>query len=375
MSVEVLNVGKAGCAVVKHLEEDSRSATIMDVGSWKPLEIWLKSAGVSKIRRIFLTHLDMDHCVGMFGVLKAVRSGQVAVEQVIVGVDFRSWCQYEEIQEETAVVERRLDDELVLGPSFDAGPRRARAAALSLRLLAFSNQQPNSVRVGQQGDNWHDDFYEISVLWPPGALILHAANALEVLEDPGFDRNEMSLALRVSRETDSSTRSLVYAGDCTAAGFVAADQSQADIWNCDVLVYPHHGGRVADGGEEAQLQGARAILRVTRPDVVVIQNRSDTSLFPRASTVAAIKHVRPDARIICTGLSSMCCDAARGMGGACAGNVLVDLSSDDLLSQGGGVKTERFDHRGFVRTDPVDGMCVAAAPAEGSAPATASGPS
>jgi beta-lactamase superfamily II metal-dependent hydrolase len=328
ITVEVLDVGHGGCAVVR----TSNTTVVVDVASFPRLLSFLDAHRIERVDAVIITHLDADHSQGLLGLL-GLRS--IETRAVYVNPDVFAWSR--DASERGKCLRER---DCVCFASQEQDRHCTLAARVVQRIQRGEEENPAFARPFVMPDKITvNDEITFSVLWPRYSLLCHPCTLREVIGRE-VSRNLLSGAVKF---TGDRTRVLI-AGDCPVDAVRSSVDSGAD-WSADVLVYPHHGGMIDESRGD---QAADEYLReVVSPSSVIFQNSRRRYNLPRRQ---AVEMFRDSARILCTGLSEQCAEHDIDPTGMCAGGVRVEVD--------GRVRTERPDHRGFVEKTPeLDPMC------------------
>ncbi len=215
LRMDVLSVGN-GLTVLLH---SRRQAAVYDVGTVHNFDAgqaaaraW-RAAGVDRLDRVFISHLNFDHYSGLPTLL-----GSLPVGELVTNPD-------------AAVALRSGSVPAALRERLPPGGLAVRAVAAGAR--------------------WQADDWEVAVLWPPADL------------PPETPVNDRSLVLSVS----VAGRRILLAGDAdriSLAGLLMRQRAGLVDLRADVLLAPHHGAVIAGVTEP--------FLRAVSPRWIVVSS-------------------------------------------------------------------------------------------------------
>ncbi len=319
MRVDFLDVGHGSSVVVR----SGNQCAIVDAGGAQATTLnWLLRQelevgddGRVVIEAVVLTHLHRDHYEGLPALLlseafdiRALYANQVEVDQIDVpGRDANSRGNHERDLLDAIDVWRektgRRPTPLVDGGGFDLGP--------GVRFTA---------------------------IWPlPGSGVVRPEH-----------RNRFSIVGRLDSQGPTDP-SVVLGGDSDDHALMHLTGRDPLILLCDVLLFPHHGGRP---GRAEPKTFASMFSRATQASSVVIQNGRRWEAVPHPEILAGIRESPYLAKVACTQLANCCDDPDPDDRSApwCAGDMAVDSSS--MLG------TARAAHDVFVRYGVAAAQCL-----------------
>ncbi len=317
----LLDVGHGNSSVI-HLEDD---VTIIDAPSRSLLLETLVEIGVTKVRRVCISHGDRDHIGGISALLT---SDHIVVEEVFVNPDV---------------------SKSVIPTSIWNGLRSALADASKkhgTKALGLTTDQPASIPLSSG--------YSLDVLWPTPPVVLGGVGGLNPAGTKKQTSNSTSAVLKLCKDEKGIA---LFCGDVDADGLEGMVEGGADL-DAGLLVFPHHGGNPA-GADASQF--TKELCSQVLPTSVFFSNSRERFDNPKPDIVQTVA-TDTSATIFCSQLSKRCqADTSqlanghlselpsqgREKGHCCAGS--VRLSLDGAICDDG----EAFrDHQEFV------GECV-----------------
>ena len=322
-----LDVGHGNAAV---LIAGHQEVALIDVGRHSALREFLDEQEITRIRSVYLSHADQDHIGALVGLLAARK---ISIERVYLNSDAskpsRVWNDllYELDQAHRV-------GQLHFQPSLVVGHKELLAGNVSLEVLA-----PGPYLTGKG----------------PGSLDLDGRR---------IRTNSISAVLAI---TVADQRLALLPADLDGVGLRDLLRNDLDL-RAPILVYPHHGGLPSDMDPD---DFARTLLQAVRPEQVVFSIGRGRYSTPNPRTIAALREIQPNARIVCTQLSEHCSrnlpqtaadhltDAfaqGRFPGSCCGGTIIVPLARPTSLLP------LATDHAQFIRTHVDSPLCLGRPP-------------
>lgn len=323
----VLDVGHGNSAVI----HTSNGVVIVDAPLGLTLVEFLLSRDISIIDAIIVSHADADHVQGVTPILLDAR---FVVRSVIVNPDAtkdnKTWNDF----------------------------RRAVAVAKERYKLNVSRDLGSEYPPLQLGPT------RVEILAPSNTLALSGPGGNELPEHGGrpMSSNSLSAVVRVVHE---DTPRALLTGDLDDIGLADLERRSVDL-TAELLVFPHHGGHVAQG-DNAQF--ADRLCRSVGAHTVVFSLGRGKHRTPRPEIVSAVEAALPAAHVACTQLSKRCAfvnpdverphrlDApAQGLEAntICFGTLVQQLATGTVLPN-------RNDHAAFVRAHAPTHLCLGGA--------------
>ena len=316
---------------------DGDSAIVIDAGSGDLVTDTLEREGISDITALIISHRHHDHTSELPALLA---NRDLRIRRLFVNSDPN--------RKPESTFEKQLT-----GALNDAWDRNQ------------TEYQQANVTLGQ---HMRTENLDVTVLWPN---IGAAVTGVGASTPAGGTVHPHAVAV-VVRVAHVKGRSILFGADLDHAGFRTLIDVGGTGLQSDVLVYPHHGGKVGAGSESGEEQFATDLTRAVNPEVVLFSNGRGQYGNPRREVVRGVRQARdsPKVRLICTQLSELCSAAAvpdqgrldtsiRSAGGptgaSCSGSLRIDLLGTGPLVPGG------HKHLDFVINHVGDGaLCIRA---------------
>jgi beta-lactamase superfamily II metal-dependent hydrolase len=264
----ILDVGHGNAAVLS----EANRAIVVDAGPGTGLLEYLTEQGIDTVEAVLISHADSDHLKGLVGLLghDGIKIGCVYVNSD-AEKESRQW---------KALVfdldERARDGEI----DFKVGLQEGMTFELSAG--AF-----------------------IEVLAPRAAL---AAIGPGGTDDAGV-RIRTNTISAVARASLPSGATVLLAGDVDELGLAHLLKHTTKMTS-DVLVFPHHGGKVDPTADADRNEAfAASLVSAVQPKAIVFSIGRHTHENPRPEIVRASLNAASDARVMCTQLSKNCAAA------------------------------------------------------------------
>jgi beta-lactamase superfamily II metal-dependent hydrolase len=325
----ILDIGHGNCGVVHAAE----GVVIVDVPLGRTLVDFLLLRAITRIEMIIISHADADHVAGVTPLLLDDR---FVVRKILVNPDATKETKvWNDFRSAAAVAEQRHSVHV----SRDLG----------------SNYAP--ITLGST---------RIEILSPSTALALAGPGGKELDEHGGRRMLSNSLSAVVRVVHADSPRALL-AGDIDDIGFADLQRRSVEI-AADLLVFPHHGGHIANADNS---EFARRFCEAVGAKTIVFSIGRGKHGTPRPEIVKAVESTLPGAHIACTQLSKRCAainpDVVRQHQAAvpaqgselnvtCIGTIIQDLATGDITPA-------RADHINFVHTHAATHLCLGGADA------------
>ena len=317
--IVIMDVGHGNCAVVY----EDENCVVIDAGPGTALLEFMLENEIKIVEEMLISHADTDHLKGVQTLLdqddiivKSVRLNSDAAK------DSKQWdgvlC---------SLNDRRCRGEIQFEVQLVAG------LAMSFCDTDLEVLAPSSYLAGK-GPGSRDS------------------------EDRAIRTNTISAVVRVQ----TFERSVLFTGDIDDLGLTHLLSTNQDL-RADVLVFPHHGGRVSDSATSDQNRRfAERLLREVAPSIVVFSISRTQYPNPRPEIIGAVK-ADPSRKVMCTQMSRQCMHespntdehlaqvfaAGRGSGSCCAGSIV--LSRADVFPS-------VASHTEFVRGEAPNALCV-----------------
>lgn len=319
-----LDVGHGNATV---LIADAQDVTLIDVGRHSALREFLDEQRITRIGSVYLSHADHDHIGALVGLLAA---REIAIDRVYLNSDAtKNSMVWNDLLYELDQAHRA--GKVKFQPTLIVGHLEQLSGGVCVEVLApgpyLAGKGPGSVdRSGQR-----------------------------------IRTNSISAVVAI---TVGGQRLALLPADLDDVGLHDILVNSPDL-RAPILVYPHHGGLP---GRMDPDSFATALLQAVRPDHVVFSIGRMRYNMPNPRTIAALRKVLPNARIVCTQLSEHCSRnlpqtamvhlanvfaQGRAPGTCCGGTVVVPLRHPaSLLPQ-------PADHVQFIHAHVNTPLCLA----------------
>ncbi len=261
-NLTILDVGHGLCVVL----QDAIGTMIFDAGSGATLLEFLRESGITEIDEVIISHADADHLSGLVSLLS---SGKVHVRQVHLNSDSTK------------------DSEIWKDLQFAVADATERTATRVVVGITTSDTQEFS-----RGE------VQVEILYPSPAVAMAGPGGTDV-KGRELTSNSMSVVARI---THCSEPRVMLTGDIDAVGLENLLEAFPSP-KCDVLIFPHHGGRPSRADP---WQFANRLSQAVEPNFIVFSIGRGRYGTPRSDIVAGIRSVLPGATIACTQLSANC---------------------------------------------------------------------
>jgi beta-lactamase superfamily II metal-dependent hydrolase len=324
-SLTILDVGHGNCTVL----QSGRRARLVDAGPGAAVLEHLRERDIHILDAVLISRADADHSKGLVNILSS----------------------------------QKFEVRLVKANG-DAEKRSKTWAAIAYELDQLDRDKKvvfeESLHEGEVF--WlPDSDVSLSVLAPRKRLTTLGAGSSD-REGRAIGTNTISAVIRVDK---ACVPVALLAGDIDAVGLDHLRDSRVRL-DAPVLVFPHHGGHCADGTNPPNIEFAREICRLVKPQTVLFSIGRGKHGTPRPEIISTIKTELPKARIVCTQLSERCAAIlqsaadshllatyARGRvsGGCCAGTLTIRMDSAEVEPLGA-------DHRAFIDVAAPTALCL-----------------
>jgi competence protein ComEC len=329
----VLDIGHGNCSIV-HADE---GVVIVDVPLGRTLVDFLFSRGITDIDLIIVSHADADHVAGLAPLLLDER---FVIRRVLVNADATKDTKvWDDFRSAAELAEQRYKVDV----SRDLG----------------SNYAP--IKLGAT---------RIEILSPSTALALAGPGGKELDQYGGRRMSSNSLSAVVRIVHADSPRALL-ASDIDDIALADLERRAAGL-AAELLVFPHHGGHVANA-DNAQF--AERLCKAVGATTVVFSIGRGKHRTPRPEIIGAVEAALPNPHIACTQLSARCAAVnpnierahrldAPALGSekntTCFGTLIQELAT-------GRISPDRDGHAAFVQANAPSHLCLggaASAPAD-----------
>lgn len=322
----ILDVGHGNAAVLR----DGKDYYVVDGATGSSVVDFLRARGVTSVTAVIVSHSDDDH---MAGVTTLLLDPDIKVATIYVNSDghqetkaFKTFRR--------AMRQARQVEQMKAGPAQTDVPGALNLSNGAIEILA---PEPEDTVSGPQTED---------------------------LEGRPITRNGSSVVVRV---TWGGCGVALLSGDLDVHGLARLKESGREL-NAPLLVFPHHGGGTT-GGQVADF--AADLMAEADPESVVFSLGRRRFKNPRPEIIASVLAARPNVRILCTQLSVWCAvspaaqahefqmatpGAGAGLGEACAGTIVVDLTNGSQLTPDVGL------HRAFIDASTVSPLCLRSSP-------------
>jgi competence protein ComEC len=322
--IAIIDVGHGNSTVIA----TNGGTVVIDTGRGSALLEFLTQERITKIDHLILSHADQDHIGALAQVL--------ATEKITIGTIH--------LNTDSAKKSQAWKD---------------LAYELQQNYYRGKIQFKTSLTVGDTG--------QLNI---PGVVfeILAPNQYLSMLGPGSVDRqgrpitsNTISAVIRVLR---SEKPIALLLGDLDSTGLDNLRKPRVSATS-PVLIFPHHGGL---SGGTSLTRFVRNILKTFKPSTIVFSIGRFGYSNPDPEVIAAIRHISPNCRVICTQLSQHCtarlpaCDSkhlteffsqGREKGLCCGGTIIIDLNRPNQLFP------STKAHRGFIKANIPTGLCFA----------------
>ena len=317
-TIVILDVGHGNCAVV----HDGKHCLVIDAGPSTALLEFIREAEINVVEEILISHADTDHLKGVQALLD---QDEVSVRSVRVNSD-------------AAKTSKQWDGML---RSLDDRKRRGE--------IEFEVQLT-------EGDQLAFFDTVVEVLAPSGYLAGKSPGSCDS-KGRRITTNTISAVVRVHM----SDQSVLFTGDLDEVGLELLTETDQDL-HADILIFPHHGGKVSDSATPARNRRfAERLLSAVNPKIVVFSFSRVRYLNPRREIIDAVK-ADPTRKVMCTQMSQNCLDESpnddghlanvfangRRLGHCCAGSIVIN---------GPTLHPSISLHTNFVRTKAPNALC------------------
>jgi len=325
----VLDIGHGNCGVVHTTD----GVVIVDAPLGRTLVDFLLSRNVTNIDTIIISHADADHVQGVTPLLLDER---FMVRSVLVNADAtKDTKAWQDFRHAVTIAAQRYNVHV----SRDLGSNYPAIVLGTTR---------------------------IEILGPSLALALAGPGGKELDEHGGrrMSSNSLSAVIRVIH--DDLPRALL-ASDLDDIGLADLERRAISL-TAELLVFPHHGGHVANA-DNAQF--AERLCRSVAASTVVFSIGRGRHGTPRPEIVRAVEATLPTAHVACTQLSKRCAAVnpqvarnhqapvpAQGAENnvVCIGTVVQELAT-------GAISPRRASHVAFVQAHAPTHLCLGGAAA------------
>lgn len=318
----ILDVGHGNAAV---LSEGSR-AIVIDAGPGTGLLEYLTERGIDTVDTVLISHADSDHLKGLVGLL--------GHDRIKIGCVYVNSDAEKESRQWKALVfdldERAREGEIAFKVGLQEGMTFELTADASIEVLA---PRPALAALG------------------PGST------------DANGQRIRTNTISAVARATLPDGATVLLAGDVDDLGLTHL-LAHATKMSSDVLVFPHHGGKVDPAADADRNEAfANALVSAVQPTTIVFSMGRNTHENPRPEIVRASMSAATDARVMCTQLSRNCAAvvedptfdhlapvfaAGRRNNRCCAGTVTLTEN---------GIRPSLEAHVDFIRRNAPGALC------------------
>ena len=319
----LLDVGHGNAAVLAASDHDF---VLIYVGKHSALRLFLEEQQITRIATVYLSHADEDHIGALVGLLG---SKEISIDRVFLNTDGSKGSKvWDDLIYELDAAHRA--GKLNFETSLSAGHTHALTAHVSLEVIGPSRY------LASKGPGGKDR------------------------EGRKIRTNSISAVVAV---TVGDRRLALLPGDLDAIGLDDLLRSGTDLI-APILVYPHHGGLPESTSPE---HFARALLNAVQPHQVIFSIGRGQYRMPNPRTVAAVRKLLPNTRIVCTQLSEHCSRSlprasalhlsqafAQGRinQACCAGTIVVPLAPSTQ------VVPLTAQHATFIRTHVETPLCL-----------------
>ena len=301
-SLVVLDVGHGNAAVLI----DTIGVVVIDAGKGGVVLDFLREAGIKEVHVMLISHADTDHIRNAPDLLL---DDDIRVNRICFNSDASKSTQ--------------------LWDLFKIAIRNARRKKGLLAEPQLTTSQTGKLDNGEVHIEVLYPFPETAASGPGGATA----------EGETLTSNSMSAVIRLSTAKGKSPMVLL-CGD--------AERGCLDAWTAEgadptasVLVFPHHGG---NPGADDAVRFATDLIKMVKPKTILFSIHRSQYELPIPSVIEAARRQNPNARVMCTQLSTHCCAVSpitsathlnqyvargRDTNSCCAGTIIVDLSGDE----------------------------------------------
>lgn len=258
----VLDVGHGNCTIVRQAAE----VLIIDAALGNVHVQMLRMLGITRVSRVLLSHLDVDHMGGLSTLL---------------------------LDEDTVVGEVRFNPDASKRTISFQSMRRALADARHRNATAVRTHLSSAL-----GKELSFGDVEIEVLLPDPLDVASGPSGLGMDGGP-LDSNTLSAVIRVRL----GSLSVLLPGDLDHAGLERLSGLSSIDLHADVLIFPHHGGRPRSSRLR---EFARELCRLVSPSHVLFSLGREKLRNPHPLIIQGTFDAVPEARIVCTQLSKRC---------------------------------------------------------------------
>ncbi len=317
----VLDVGHGNSAVA--IPGKNSGAVIIDTGSGSALLEFLTENNIKRIACVYISHADSDHIGGLIGLLS---SKEVTIDRVVLNSD---GLKKSEIWN---------DLRYELNSAHNSNQLR-----LEISLTKGTQHQYDDITVDVQG---------------PSHYLASGGPGSKDRNGRVITTNSVSAIIKLSVVKN---RSVLLSGDLDRVGLDDAIGNAANL-DCDVLVFPHHGGLPGSCDVNKYVED---LISATKPEVVIFSNGRGRYNNPRSEIVDAVRSSVGSPHISCTQLSENCnrlnapsdthlvnvFSAGRAKKKCCAGSIVIPLHAPIKMFPA----IEK--HKDFIRMHVENPMC------------------
>jgi len=323
----IVDVGHGNSAVLL----DSNGATIIDCAPGPTVLDTLEHFSVTDIASIIVSHGDFDHLGGLTGLLNDAR---LNIQNVFINHD----SEKADSQKGTHIWQALI-----------ASIRDARMRS-GVRIHNLTVEHSGTI---------DSENVKIEVLAPVPELTLCNVGESDPKGRP-ITSNSLSAVIRLIY---NSKPLVLFTGDLDGTGFANLIEEGSDI-QADVLVFPHHGGRLGVTDIRAF---SRRLCELVNPQLVLFSIGRGVNNTPQPEVVEGIREAVPRAHILCTQLSIRCATSTptssfshlvdlpskgKNKSNCCGGTVLIEMSGKNVIYS-------PFEpHKEFVRSQVPAGLCI-----------------
>ena len=317
--IVILDVGHGNCAVMCH----DKSCFVIDAGPSTALLEYLLENEIKIVDEILISHADTDHLKGVDALLD---QKDVAIGSVRLNSDAaKDSAQWDAML--YSLDDRRRKDEIQFEVQLVEGLEIPFSDGV-VEVLA-----PSAYLAGKG----------------PGSRDSHRRR---------ITTNTVSAVVR-ARTVDQS---VLFTGDIDDVGLNHLLASGQDL-HADILVFPHHGGRVsASASATRNRRFADELLSAVDPDIVVFSFSRNKFTNPRPEIIEAVI-AGSSRKVMCTQMSKRCLEQSpsddrhlasifadgRRLGHCCAGSIVVS---------GADLQPSVVSHTKFVKLGAPNALCI-----------------
>ena len=317
--IVILDVGHGNCGVIRY----DKRCLVLDAGPSTALLEYVRESEIEIVEDILISHADADHLKGVDALLD---HDDIAINSVRLNSD-------------AAKGSAQWDAMLY---SLDDRRRRGK--------IQFEVQLVEGLTIP-----FSDGCVE--VLAPSAYLAGRGPGSCDS-EGRRITTNTISAVVRAK----TADRSVLFTGDIDDVGLQHLLANNQDV-HADVLVFPHHGGKVSTSATpSSNRRFADQLLSAVDPEVVVFSFSRTMFHNPRPEIIAAVT-ADSSRKVMCTQMSRHCLEQSpsydghladvfaggRRSGHCCAGSIVVS---------GADLQPSILSHTEFVRTKAPSALCI-----------------